>query len=77
MPKIFDFFKKFRKKTPYFSEFELFKIKKVAKLVYQMNYDLTHDKEKAKNITKNQLQEVYEIDKNRFNELYTKHLRIG
>ena len=71
-------FKKiFQKKPIELSEFEIFKFKKIAKKVYQLNYDLTHDKIKAKSITKTQLQEVYSIDKNRFNKLYTKYLKIG
>lgn len=75
---MFKIFKKiFQKKPIELSEFEIFKFKKIAKKVYQLNYDLTHDKKRAKNITKSQLQEVYSIDKNRFNKLYTKHLRIG
>lgn len=74
---MFKFFRKFFKKQTELSEFEIFKIKKIAKKVYQLNFDLTHDKEKAKRITTKQLQEVYNIDKTRFNKLYTKHLRIG
>lgn len=75
---MFRFFKKFFLKKPVeLSEFEIFKFKKIAKKVYQLNYDLTHDTKRAKNITKSQLQEVYSLDKNRFNKLYTKHLRIG
>lgn len=75
---MFRFFKKFFSKKPVeLSEFEIFKFKKIAKKVYQLNYDLTHDTKRAKNITKSQLQEVYSLDKNRFNKLYTKYLRIG
>ena len=71
-------FKKiFQKKPVELSEFEIFKFKKIAKKVYQLNYDLTNDTKRAKSITKTQLQEVYRIDKNRFNKLYTKYLRIG
>lgn len=65
------------KKECNFSEFEIFKYKKIAKKVFALNFELTQNKEKAKEITKKQLQEVYSLDKNRFNTLYTKYLRVN
>nr|DAF63917.1 MAG TPA: hypothetical protein [Siphoviridae sp. ctgn638] len=65
----------FHKETIKFSEFERFKFRKIAKKVFRLNYDLTHDKKKAKSITANQMREVYYLDKERFNKLYTTYLR--
>lgn len=72
---MFKFFQKLFKKTKKISEFEKFKIKKVAKKIYQLNLDLTDNKEIALKLTASQLKEVYSIDKNRFNSLYTNYLR--